>query len=378
MTRRKIASHYALIGTELRRNIVVEVDDSRMIIDIREVENLDTEPSLEFFPGILIPGMVNLHCHLELSYLRGQIAEGTGFAGFARSIGAVRNNFTTDERLRAASAADSTMWEEGIEAVLDISNDELTMGIKERSRIEYTTLFELFGLGCNSIEEHKSMALRHASCSITPHSTYSLQDQIFRQACIANNSTISIHLLESDDESQLYENGGSLAAWYERMGWRCDFLHYGTPSRRVAESIDPHRDVVLVHGCRATEHDIALLNAHFMGQVTWALCPESNRYISGIKPPIELFRANKANIALGSDSLASARSLSLIDNMRLIDNVPLSELLSYATINGAKALGKEEYLGEIAIGKCPGLVVIEGADLHNLRLTEESRSRRII
>ena len=146
MTRRKIASHYALIGTELRRNIVVEVDDSRTIIDIREVENLDSEPSLEFFPGILIPGMVNLHCHLELSYLRGQIAEGTGFAGFARSIGAVRNNFTTDERIRAASAADSTMWEEGIEAVLDISNDELTMGIKECSRIEYTTLFELFGL----------------------------------------------------------------------------------------------------------------------------------------------------------------------------------------------------------------------------------------
>lgn len=375
---RKIASHYALIGTELRRNIVVEVDASRTIIDIKEIERLDSEPSVEFFPGILIPGMVNLHCHLELSYLRGQIAEGTGFAGFARSIGAVRNNFTTDQRLRAASAADSTMWEEGIEAVLDISNDELTMGIKEQSHIEYTTLFELFGLGCNSIEEHQAMASRHAASSITPHSTYSLQDQIFKQTCKANNSTISLHLLESDDESQLYEGAGSLASWYERMCWECDFLHYGTPSSRVADSIDPHRDVVLVHGCKATERDIALLSNHFSGRVTWALCPESNRYISGIKPPVELFRRTKANIALGSDSLASARSLSLIDNMRLVDNVPLEELLSYATINGAKALGKQDYLGEIAIGKRPGLVVIEGADLHNLRLTEESRSRRIL
>ena len=375
---RKIASHYALIQGQLRRNIVVEVDDQRTITAIKEIEKLDSEPSVEFYPGILIPGMVNLHCHLELSYLRGQIAEGTGFAGFARAIGAVRGNFSNEERLRAASSADSMMWEEGVEAVLDISNDELTMPVKHSSHIEYTTLFELFGLSCATIDNHQAMAERNASSSVTPHSTYSLQDQIFKQACNANSSTLSIHLLESDAESELYHNQGSLAEWYGRMGWECDFLHYLTPAQRVAKSVDPNKSVVLVHGCRATTDDITLLNDHFCGNETWALCPESNRYISGIKPPVELFRTAGVNIAIGSDSLASARSLSLIDNLRLIDGVALNELLTWATLNGAKALGKSDRLGKIAVGKRPGLVVIEGADLHNLRLTEESKTRRIL
>lgn len=92
-----------------------------------------------------------------------------------------------------------------------------------------------------------------------------------------------------------------------------------------------------------------------------------------------MLRSMGAEIALGTDSLASARSLSMVENMRLLnDEVELVELLRWATIGGAKALGIADRLGDIAIGKRPGLVVIEGADLSNLRLTEESRSRRIL
>ena len=139
---RRFASHYALIDGELRRNIVVEVNPSGKIVAIVERESLDNMASVEFYPGILIPGMVNLHCHLELSYLKGAIEEHSGFAGFARSIGAVRNNYTVEQRLHAASLADSIMWQEGVQAVLDIANDDLVMEIKERSKIEYRTLFE--------------------------------------------------------------------------------------------------------------------------------------------------------------------------------------------------------------------------------------------
>ena len=375
---RRIAAHYTLIGSRLERNMIVDVDSSRRIVAIEQVSALDNHAGVEFYPGILIPGMVNLHCHLELSYLHNKIAERSGFAGFAREIGALRNNFTHGERRHAASVADSTMWEEGIEAVLDIANDELIMDIKRRSNIKYETLFEVFGLGCSTVDNHRNMAKHHDSSSITPHSTYSLQDKIFRESAHDNTSTISLHLLESDDEIELYDSRGSLAEWYRRMGWECDFLHYGSPARRVIESIDADRRVVLAHGCKATKEDITMLNMHFTNDVTWALCPESNRYISDSKPPVELFRSMGAHIALGTDSLASARSLSLIDNMRLIEDVPLTEMLQWVTINGAKALGMEHTLGEIAIGKTPGLVLLESIDLHNLSLTSTSRSRRIL
>ena len=375
---RKIASHYALIDGHLERNIVVEVDDTRRIVAIEQRPNLDSCASVEFYPGILIPGMVNAHCHLELSYLRGAIAEGTGFAGFARAIGAVRNNYTTEERISAATKADAQMWEEGVEAVLDIANDELIMDVKSRSHIEYVTLFELFGLNTHNIDAHLAMAQRHTRSTITPHSTYSLQDRIFKDTCKANNGVISVHMLESDDESELYHQRGSLAAWYERMGWECDFLDYGTPAKRIIASIEPDRRVLLVHGCKATCEDIRLLDEHFAHPITWVLCPESNRFISGITPPVSLLRQMGAHLAIGTDSLSSARTLSMIDNLRQIADAPLEELLSWATIGGAKALNMDDRLGSLTLGKRPGLVVIKGADLHNMRLTEESFAHRIL
>lgn len=374
---RKITAHYTLVGGQLRSNIVVEVDSSRRIVSVVESETIDSMAGVEFYPGILIPGMVNLHCHLELAYLRGAIEEQTGFAGFARAIGMVRDKFTIEERLHAASVADSAMWQEGIEAVLDIANDDVVMPVKERSKIEYRTLFELFGLGCNSITKHQEMAEHYTNSSITPHSTYSLQDQTFRSAASNNRSTISIHMLESEAETELYRGQGSLMEWYERMGWECDFLHYGSPAQRVVRSIEPSRNVVLVHGCRATGEDVALISDHFKDNVTWALCPESNRYISNDRPPVELLRKMGCRIGIGTDSLASARSLSLIDNLRLIDDVPLDEALTWATKGGAEALGMD-HLGEIAVGKRPGLVIIRDADLHNLRLTPESRAERVV
>ena len=374
---RRIASHYTLYNGELERNIVVEVDDRGTITNILRCDAIDSMASVEFFPGILIPGMVNCHCHLELSYLKGAIAEGEGYGGFARSIGAVRNNFTTEERIRSARLADAQMWEEGVEAVADIANDDLVMEVKTQSKIEYHTLFEFFGLNNRDVEPHFDLANRYPRSFVTPHSTYSVQDEPFRQICTRNSSLLSIHLLESDAEEGLYHGRGSLHEWYQRMGWECDFLKYESPAGRVAGCIDRKCRVLLVHNTRATAEDIATVESHTKNG-TWVLCPESNRFISNDRPPVELLRKSGVAIAVGTDSLASARSLSMIDNLRLLGNHPLKELLTWATLNGAKALGIDAMKGAIEIGKRPGLVVIEGADLHNLCLTPESVAHRII
>ena len=375
---RKIASHYALINGALERGIVVQVDNHGTITNITRHDTIDNLASVEFYPGILIPGMVNAHSHLELAYLRGAIAEGTGFAGFAREIGRVRGNFTNEERLHAASVADSEMWHEGVEAVLDIANDDLIMPIKEGSNIEYHTLFEAFGLTAQSCDTQRAMAAKYDHADITTHSTYSLQDAIFRNIAKEGTESLSVHLLESEDEIALYNKKGALWEWYERMGWECDFLHYGHPAKRIAESVPASRRTILVHGCKSTAEDIQLLDKHFATQPTWAMCPESNRYISGITPPVALYRELGAQIAIGTDSLASARHLSMVENMRLLGDVPLAELLTYATLNGAKALGIAERKGSIEVGKQPGLAVISGVDLQAMRLTPESQSRRII
>ena len=374
---RKIASHYALIDGELKRNIVVEVAADGTILDVRQVQALDSCASVEFFPGILIPGMINAHCHLELSYLRGAIAEGGGFATFAREIGRVRGNYSDEQRRHAAAIADAMMWEEGVEAVADIANDELVMDIKSRSRIEYHTYFEFFGLGNDNREGIAAMAARHKHSYATPHSTYSVQDKPFKELCDAA-PIISLHLLESEDEMALYHHSGSLWDWYQRMGWECDFLHYTSPARRVAQSITNDKRLLLVHGTRATEEDVRVIEERMDGNATWVLCPESNRYISRMMPPVQMLREQHVRIAVGTDSLASARNLSMIEALRQLGDIPLNELLCYATINGAHALGIDSTKGSITPGKRPGLAVIEGVDMREMRLTEDSIAHRII
>lgn len=374
---RKIASHYALINGRLERNIIIEVDDNRTITSLERTTSLDNNAGVEFYPGILVAGMVNAHCHLELSYLRGAIAEQTGFAGFAAAIGRVRNNFSDEERLRAASAADALMWEEGIEAVADIANDSFAMPIKRRSKIHYHTFIEFFGLNNHSIDHHLAMA-KAEGCSLTPHSTYSVQDEPFRAIAKEGDGPLSLHFLESADESALYAHRGSLHEWYERQGWTTDFLHYGMPAERVVESIPANRRLMVVHNTQATAIDVMMLDGHFEGGAHWVLCPESNRYISSLEPPVAMLRTMGAKIAIGTDSLASARHLSMVENMRLLGDIPLDELLVWATRGGAEALGLETTLGDIRIGTAPGIVLIEGADLQAMRITKETISRRIV
>lgn len=376
--KRRIASHYALINGCLERNIIVDVETDGTITAIERYDNIDREAHVEFFPGILIPGMINAHCHLELSYLRGAIAEGTGYATFASEIGRVRGNFSREERLHAAMRADTTMWEQGIEAVADIANDDLVMDIKERSHIEYKTMFEFFGLNNHDTTTLEALADKYPNASVTPHSTYSVQEQEFNLLCKKYSPLLSLHFLESENEALLYQNMGSLAEWYSRMGWKCEFLHHITPAQRVAACVPANSRLLLVHATCATREDIATVERALHGGATWVLCPESNRYISNLHPPIEMLEKMGVNIAIGTDSLASARRLSMVDNMLLLGDIPLERLLTYATINGAKALGIEATKGSIEVGKRPGLVILDGVDYRSMSLTPDIHTYRIL
>lgn len=376
--KRRIASHFTLINGRLERNIIVDIDTDGTILAVQHYDNIDSEAHVEFFPGILIPGMVNAHCHLELAYLQGAIAEGGGYATFASEIGRVRGNFSNEERLHAASVADAMMWEQGIEVVADIANDDLVMPIKERSHIEYHTMFEFFGLNNHNTTPLEQLADKYPNASVTPHSTYSVQEQEFRHICNKYSPLLSLHFLESENEALLYQHKGSLAEWYGRMGWECEFLHYGTPAQRVANCVPANSRLLFVHATCATKEDVATVEGALQGGATWVLCPESNRYISNLCPPVKMLETMGARIAIGTDSLASARRLSMVDNMRLLGDIPLEQLLTYATINGAKALGIEATKGSIDVGKRPGLVIVEGVDYATMRLTPDSHTYRLL
>ena len=357
-------------------------DGSHEIVAVEQYDGgLDSMAGVEFYSGILCAGFVNAHSHLELAYLRGAIASGGGFAAFAESMGRVRGNFSEEEQLAAIAEADKAMWQEGVDVVGDIVNGETSFATKATSKIHYHNFLEVFGLRVCNLERQREL-LKYPNTSLTPHSTYSVQEAPFRAICGDDvEKPLSIHFLETPDEAALYAGEGSLHAWYESVGFECDFLHHETPAKRIVACTPKKRRVMLVHNCAVTPCDIATITSHFATPVSWVLCPRSNNYILGIEPrSVELLRAggNNINICIGTDSLASNHSLSMVEELKMFRDIPLAELLQWATINGAKALGLDDRYGSLEVGKRSGVINLTGVDLTTFALTPESRAKRIL
>ena len=367
---RKIASHYLLTPQGFFSSPLLTIDSTtgRIVALTRYDRGLDFCPEVEFYAGILCPAFVNAHCHSELSYLRGEIAEGGGYSAFAAGMAAVRGNFTPEQRQQALAEADAQMWNEGIGAVVDIVNDASSFDIKSRSAIDYHSFAEVFGLKQSNIELCQQLT-NYQQTSLTPHSTYSIQQSDFQSVCQTGDNLLTIHFKESEGEQQLFEGHGALHEWYKAVGFECDFLHFASPAERIVRTVDSSRQVMLVHNCHITQQDIYLIMSHFTAPGYWTLCPRSNRYISGSLPQsVELLRANGLNICIGTDSLASNHSLSILEELKCFESVPLEERLMWATYNGAAALGIE----------ATGLINIVGADLQQMQLTSLSHIKRIL
>ncbi len=395
---RKIASNLLHYRGKFLRNPIVEVDDeSGEILSVDfDSGNIDRCAGVEFYSGVMCAGFVNMHAHLELSYLKGEIAEGCGFTGFAAQIGAIRSEerFTPEFRANAIERADLEMQREGIKAVADIVNGSTTFALKSKSNTEYHSFAEVFGLKSNNLERSKELLkcakIDGLKISLTQHSAYSLNDKIFKDIAHCNDNVdsypLSIHFLESAAETELFAKRGPLYDWYAECGFEVDFLEYGSPAKRIVASIPRDKGVILVHNCFITKEDIELLAEHFSAPVNLVLCPESNRYISGILPPVDLLTNNsELNICIGTDSLASTTSLSILEQIRLLQsqnnqnsqNRDLGAMLDWATANGAKALNLN-HLGAIEAGKRPGINIISGIDYETMQLTKNSRITVII
>ncbi len=368
---RRISSHLLSTPHGLEAGKVVTLSGDGMVVDVSEPPHLDREAGVEFFPGVLVPGFFNAHCHLELSYLHGAIAPGGGFAAFARGMRSERRRRIGLTQNEYADFWDAKMWTEGVSAVADICNGDSTFGLKTRSRIKYRNFCELFGLQADPAH---AVALRDKAvgmgleAGVTPHSTYSLNRDAFSASARLSvpDYPLSVHFLESEEEIDLFRRRGPLWDWYTEQGLVPDFLDYGSAAERLVAQVPPEIPVMLVHNCCVTQRDIDIVMEHFTAPVTWVLCPGSNRYISGLKPPVGLLRRNGLRIAVGTDSLASNTTLSMVDAMRLLGDVPLAELLGW----GAADI--------IAPGHTPGLVLLTGADLRTLTLTEAAKAQRII
>lgn len=324
--------------------------------------------NIAYFEGVLVPGFVNTHCHLELSHLYRCIPEGTGLPAFVKEIVAQRS--ATDNVVAAAMEnADRQMYENGIVAVGDIANQAISAAVKKQSEVYYHTFVEVFGFN-QSAQDTIANALTvkdnfsPLKASVVPHAPYSVSEELFNEikAITQKADILTIHNQETLAENEFFEKGtGHFEVMYQRLnvpkapyhGAGENSIHYHLPKL-------PQNNLLLVHNTFTSEADIVFAQQQHQS-LYWCFCPNANLYIEGNLPNIQPFLAHQAKITLGTDSLASNHQLSILAEMQVLQEqqkVPFELLLQWATLNGAEFLGIAAQYGSFEIGKKPGVNLI--------------------
>ena len=368
---------YPVSSPPIDRGVIV-VNDDGIIASVQEANAFDTS-ELEYFPGIIIPGFINTHCHLELSHMKGKVDTGTGLIPFITSV--VRQRGADPEEIQSAiMSADQEMFEAGIMAVGDISNVRDTVDAKSKSQMRYYTFVEMFDFHqeqkaqetfdqCYQIFEKFNVRDDHKT-SCAPHSPYTVSPELFAKITQVNHGpdhTISIHNQEMEPENALFrDKSGALLPFFESFGINLEhFEPTGEGAIMYAiQHMDPRHRNLFVHNTLTTPAEIAAAHA-WSDRVYWATCPNANLYIENRLPDYQSFMNENATMTIGTDSLTSNWQLSILEEMKTIHRyqsyVPLEALIRWGTLNGAQALGFDDRLGSLEPGKAPGLCVL---DLH--------------
>lgn len=387
MRHRKFQADYLFDGKDfLSENNVLIVNEAGQIIDI--VVSSDAGPDVEIFKGIICPGFVNAHCHLELSHLKSIIPERTGLIDFVFNI-VTQRHFAETDILDALSSAENEMMRNGIVAVGDICNNLLTLFQKEKNKLRYYNFIEVSGwlpeIADNRMNKadsfYRSFMQAGLCASIVPHAPYSVSDNLWEKMSeFFPGKTITIHNQENAEEDLFFLEGkGNFNQMYELMN--IDNSFYRPPKRTSVENyferLASAASVILVHNTFTKQEDLDFINQQKNKDqlISFCLCPNANLYIENTLPPINLFIDNDCPIILGTDSLASNHQLNILEEIKTIASnfpgVATESMLQWATINGARALQMEKEIGSFEKGKTPGVILIENVE--SGKITRESK-----
>lgn len=371
------------------KNGVVAIDDAGTVTGVYEFDDVSIlHEKKEVYDGILIPGFVNAHCHIELSHMLDKTSKGTGLPKFLAEVMKMRGA-SKAEVLKQMKSADKRMYESGIQAVGDHVNTELSADVKDASKMIYHTFVEVMAMTKDDIQPRVDKArdieffydANHAS--ITPHAPYSCSKDLFKifRRVVGEDNVFSIHNQESDEENKLfrYKEGGFLE-FYKEMELNAD--EFKAQARNSVQSYLPHlpknNKLILVHNTFTSLKDLDFINRQDR-DVYFCVCPKANLYIEGKLPKILNFIPNHDKMIVGTDSLASNDTLDILEELKVlsshVEDLDFIHLLQWATLNGAKALGLSETVGSIEVGKRPGLVLLQG--MNNLRLNDRVTAKRI-
>ncbi|MCX6274707.1 MAG: amidohydrolase family protein [Bacteroidetes bacterium] len=387
------ADHVFPVSSPPVKNGVVVTDERGEIQGVYTKEQFAAEkfsekPVLQKYSGIICPGFINAHCHLELSHMRGLLKEGKTLPGFIGEI--IKGREADKEKIeKAIEEAEAEMIANGIVGVGDICNTTDTIFQKKKGRLRYHNFIEVFDIVPSKADEafEKGISLLQKfnetgnTGSIIPHAPYTVSAKLLKRIyehAYTHDSVLTIHNQETATENEMFlSKSGALFEKLSSFGdlyknWK----HTGFSSLASTLAHLPRcNKTMLVHNTYSTQEDINW--AHLYSSVIyWCFCPNANLYIENRLPDFHTFINSSCRIIIGTDSLASNHSLSVLEELKTISaNAPfikLETLLKWGTLNGADFFDWKKDLGSLEKGKRPGINLITDVNTATLALTETS------
>ncbi|MEN9523038.1 MAG: hypothetical protein RL065_1415 [Bacteroidota bacterium] len=351
-------------------NGVLILNEQNEIVSISTRDQFDSA-ELEILHGDICPGFINAHCHLELSHLKNKITPHNGLVNFIQQLIKARFEISMEERLQQIADAESEMIKNGIIAVGDISNEDISVHQKVKKNLYYHTFIETIGLNPSiaQIKFDEGLALSRKFFenelinSLCPHAPYSTSTTL--QQLIYNlHQTSTIHSQESDEESKFFKyKSGDFIEFYKNINIDISFFN-STNKNSIQNNINffpTSSKILFVHNTFMNENDLNTMMNHNSNSFLCA-CIKANLFIESKVPDIQLWSKYSNNICIGTDSLASNNCLSIWDEICSIQQyfpeITFNELLQYSTLNGARFLGIDNWAGSFKIGKKPGVNLI--------------------
>ena len=359
----------------------VAVDDGRIVALGGPQDARPDGARRDLGSAAILPGLVNAHTHLELSWLRGRVPPAATFIDWIKQLFVTRGGRReSPEDPKVISAATQAAHEAracGTVAVGDISNSLASVPAIRDAGLFGLVFHELLGFNLphgRMVEDTRGYRQTAAAVcsdsvrvSVAPHAPYSVSPEMFRAIRAEVNAhdvaITSVHLGESIGEIEFLQDGsGPWPGILKLVGAdRADWTPPGCDPVTYLDSLGMlDARTLVVHGVQLT--DAALERLAAIG-CTLVTCPRSNQWVGAGVPPIERFYASGVNVAVGTDSLASVEDLNVFAELAamrwLAPSRPARQLLDSATLSGARALGLGDSLGSIEAGKLARLIAVD-------------------
>ncbi|MGE3843017.1 MAG: amidohydrolase family protein [Vicinamibacterales bacterium] len=325
---------------------------------------------------VLMPGLVNAHTHLELSHLRAVVARAESLPTWVRHLLRARGAAPTDSKAIACALREARA--SGTVALGDVSNSLASRDVLRAGDMPAVVFHEILGFdpaiaearfrsASNGLDESDDAGAT-VRTRLAPHAPYSTSPELVRLIADAMPRAwppTTIHVAESRAECEFLRFGtGPWRALLDDLGvpvpaWRPQDW---TPVQYLDALGVWQAGVLAVHGIHVTDADLERLAER---DVTLVTCPRSNQWVGEGDPPVARFAASGVRVALGTDSLASVDDLNLFAELArlrvLSPEMPARTLLTWATANGASALGLEQDFGSLAPGRRARLLAVRVA-----------------